>query len=149
MKSFFLALFCAINLYSGGVCAADVTVSDAWARATAPGQTVGGAYLKIQSAQSAHLVGAKSPAAKSVELHQMTMEKDVMKMRQVARLELPAGTAVELKPGSYHLMLMGVKRPLVKGEQIPLELTIEDKGGRRHTVNVKAKVADFGGMSAH
>ena len=149
MKSFYIALFCAIAIYCSNVAAAGVAVSAAWARATAPGQTVGGAYLKIESAQTAYLVGASSPAARAVEVHQMSMENDVMKMRQVARLELPAGKAVELKPGGYHLMLMDIKRPLVKGEHVPLKLTIEDKGGRRHAVEVKAQVTELGAMKAH
>ncbi|MDB5808876.1 MAG: hypothetical protein JWN94_998 [Betaproteobacteria bacterium] len=144
MKTYFIALFCAIGFYWNSVAAADVTVSDAWVRATAPGQTVGGAYFKIQSAQTAYLVGASSTAAKVVEVHQMSLENNVMKMRPLPRLELPAGSAVELKPGGYHLMMMGITRPLVKGDKVDLKLIVEDKTGRRQTVDVKAEVGDIG-----
>ena len=73
----------------------------------------------------------------------MTLENNVMKMRPVARLELPAGTLVELKPGGYHLMLVDVARPLVKGDSVPLTLTVEEQGGRRHTVEARAEVGEL------
>ena len=143
MKSLLMALSCAIALAWTTLCAAQVTVGAAWVRATVPGQTIAGAYLKITSASTAYLVGGSSPAAKAVELHEMSLENNVMKMRPLARLELPAGRPIELKPGSYHLMLVDVAHPLVKGESVPLKLTIEDKGGRRHTVDVKAEVGEL------
>ena len=143
MRSLSVALAGALLLCCAAACGAQVTVSNAWVRATAPGQTIAGAYLKITSATTAYLVGGSSAAAKSVEIHEMTMENNVMKMRPVTRLELPAGTAVELKPGGYHLMLVDVTRPLVKGDSVPLTLTVEDKGGRRHAVKVKAKVGEL------
>lgn len=130
-------------------CSAQVTVSAAWVRATAPGQTVAGAYMKIVSASTAFLVGASSPVAKTVELHQMSLENNVMKMRALPRLELPAGAAVELKPGSYHFMLTDVAHPLMKGERVLLKLTVEDPGGRRYTVDVKAAVGELASTGAH
>jgi len=107
-----------------------------------PGQNIAGAYLKITSASTVWLVGGSSPAAKAVELHQMSLENNVMKMRPLARLELPAGTPVELKPGGYHFMLIDIAHPLAKGERVPLKLMVEDKGGQRHTVDVSAEVGD-------
>ena len=126
-----------------------MTVSNAWARATAPGQKIAGAYLKITSATAAWLVGGTSPLAKRVEVHQMTMDDNVMKMRPIARLELRAGTVVELKPGGYHLMLIDVARPLVKGDTVPLTLIVEDRNGGRHAVEVKAKVGDLLATGGH
>jgi hypothetical protein len=123
-------------------CNAQVTVSNRWVRATVPGQTIAGAYFKITSASAAYLVGGSSPAAKAVELHGMSLENNVMKMRRLARLELPAGRTVELKPGSYHLMLVDIVHPLAAGERVPLKLTIEDKSGRRQMVDVKAEVGE-------
>ena len=144
MKSWLIALSCAIAINWASPSAAQVTVNSAWVRATVPGQTIAGAYLKITSASTAYLIGGSSPVAKAVELHQMSLENNVMKMRPLARVELPAGAAVELTPGSYHLMLIDLTHPLVAGERVPLKLTIEDKSGRRQTVEVKAEVGEPG-----
>jgi copper(I)-binding protein len=139
MKSYFIVLMTCMAM-SWGAHAAEVSVSAAWVRPTVPGQNIAGGYLKITSAATAYLVGGSSPLAKTVELHQMSLENNVMKMRPLARLELPAGRPVELKPGSYHLMLIDVTRPLVAGDRVPLKLTVEDKDGKRHTVDVTADV---------
>ena len=149
MKSWLIALSCTLAVSCGNAGAAQVTVNAAWVRATVPGQKVAGAYLKITSPTTAYLVGASSPAAKAAELHQMTLENNVMKMRPLARLELPAGAAVELKPGGYHLMLVDVTHPLVVGERVPLQLMVEDKDGRRHTVDVVADVGQQAPAGAH
>ncbi|MDO8699052.1 MAG: copper chaperone PCu(A)C, partial [Rhodoferax sp.] len=83
-----------------------VHVKDAWARATGQGQTATGAFMKLTAKDGAKLVSVSSPVAGVVEVHEMNMEGDVMKMRAVqGGLELPAGKAVELKPGGYHVML--------------------------------------------
>jgi copper(I)-binding protein len=145
MRSWLIVLSCVIAMNCANAGAAQVAVNGAWVRATVPGQTIAGAYLKITSASTAYLVGGSSPVAKAVELHQMSLENNVMKMRPLARLELPAGSAVELKPGGYHLMLIDVAHPLVAGERVPLKLMLEDKDGRRHTIDV---VADVGQQAA-
>ena len=142
LRSGIIALSGALALCCATACGAQVTVSDAWVRATAPGQKIAGAYLKITSAATAYLVGGSSKAAKSVEVHEMTMENNVMKMRPVKRLELPAGKAVELKPGGYHLMLVDVMRPLKNGDTVPIKLTVEGGDGRRQNVEVKAHVRE-------
>jgi copper(I)-binding protein len=142
MKSWLIALLCAVIAGAATGAAAQVIVHGAWVRATVPGQDVAGAYLKITSPSTAFLVGGSSPAAKAVELHEMSLEDNVMKMRPLARLELPAGKSVELKPGSYHLMLIDITRPLAKGDRVPLKLTVEDKSGRRQSVDVNAIVGD-------
>ncbi|MBC7665337.1 MAG: copper chaperone PCu(A)C [Caulobacter sp.] len=117
---------------------AQVTVDKPWVRTTVAQQTVTGAFMTITSAQGGKLVSASSPIAASVEVHEMKMVGDVMKMRPVDALPLPAGKPVELKAGAYHMMLMGLKAPVKFGDVVPITLVIEDAAGKRQTVDVKA-----------
>lgn len=117
--------------------AADIEVSAAWARATAPGQDSAMVDLTITSKQAASLVGIASPAAGSVELHSMTHENGMMKMREVKSIELPAGKSVDLGQSGYHLMLNGLKAPLKAGENVPLTLSI--KVPNKGVVKVEAR----------
>lgn len=117
-------LFVAALLISYASYAGDIEVSGAWIRATAPGQDQGGADLSIISKQPATLVGATSPACKTVQLHTMTSEGGMMRMREVKAIELPAGKRVNLRESGYHLMLIGLKAPLKEGETVPLTLSI-------------------------
>jgi len=119
---------------------ADVSVSDAWVRGTVPGQKVTGAFMQITSATDASLVAVTSPVAKVAEIHTMSHEGGVMKMRRVEAIALPAGKPVELGPGGYHVMLMDVGQPLKEGETVPLTLTFADKAGNRTTLAVSATV---------
>ena len=119
---------------------AQVTVKDPWVRATVSQQKATGAFMQITSAQDARLVEAKSPVAGVVEVHEMSMEKDVMKMRAIPELALPAGKAVELKPGGYHVMLMDLKQQMKEGGTVPPTLVIEGKDKKRSTVEVKASI---------
>ena len=119
---------------------AQVTVKDPWVRATVSQQKATGAFMQITSAQDARLVEAKSPVAGVVEVHEMVMEKDVMKMRAIKGLDLPAGKTVELKPGGYHVMLMDLKEQMKEGATVPVTLVIEGKDKKRSTVEVKAPV---------
>ncbi len=119
-----------------------ITVRDAWVRATVPGQKVAGAYMDLTSAQSVALVAAATSAAQKAELHTMAMEAGVMKMRPVAKIELPARQTVSLKPGGLHVMLIGVKHELKAGERVPLTLTVQDAKGARSTLEVEAAVRD-------
>ncbi|HTO49476.1 MAG TPA: copper chaperone PCu(A)C [Burkholderiales bacterium] len=132
---------------------AQVTVSDAWVRGTVPGQTASGAYMQLKSADGATLVGAESPVAGIVEIHEMRTEGNTMRMRGVEKLALPAGRAVELKPGGYHVMLMDLKAPLKKGETVPIKLKVRSKSGQTQDIEVKAEVRDVtagaGGPSKH
>lgn len=125
--------------------AADVEVKSAWVRGTVPAQTVSGAFMEIASAEGATLVGASSPLAEAVELHEMRLEGGVMKMRAVARLALPAGTVVRLEPGGYHIMLLGLKRQLKPGEKVPLELRVENAAKKLVTIAVAMDVRELGG----
>lgn len=121
--------------------AQNVTVTDAWARATVQGQKATGAFMKITAKDNTKLVGVSSPVAGVAEIHEMKMEKDVMKMAALPNgLDLPAGKAVELKPGSYHVMLMDLKAPLAKDTTVPLTLTLQDAKGMKSTVELKLLV---------
>ena len=99
-----------------GAAADSVSVSHAWARATAPGQEVGTAYLSLKSPVDTTLTAISSPAADSIEIHQMSMNKGVMEMRMMESLPLPAGQVVNLAPGGFHLMLFDLKKTLKAGE---------------------------------
>lgn len=116
-------------------------VQDAWARATVQGQKATGAFMKITAKNGTKLVGVSSPVAGVAEVHEMKMEGDVMKMRAVeGGLDLPAGKAVELKPGGYHVMLMDLKLSLIKDTTIPLTLTFKDAKGVQTTQELKVSV---------
>ncbi len=133
-------LVLAAGVATAQIAAAQVTVTDAWVRGTVAGQTTTGAFMQLKAAADASLVSAASPVASIVELHEMKMDGGMMKMNAIARLPLPAGKAVDLKPGSYHVMLMGLTVPLRAGDVVPLTLTFEDKTGKKTAVEVKAPV---------
>lgn len=120
-----------------------VTVTEPWVRGTVAGQKATGAYMGLKAASEAKVVGASSPAAKVVEVHEMAMADGVMRMRAVESLALPAGKAVELKPGGYHVMLIDLAKPLSPGDQVPITLTVEGADGRRSTIDVKATVREL------
>ena len=119
---------------------AQVTVKDPWVRATVAQQKATGAFMQLTATQDSRLIEAKSPVAGVVEVHEMSMEKDVMKMRAIPSLDLPAGKMVELKPGGYHVMLMDLKQQMKDGDTVPLTLVVEGKDKKRSTVEVKARV---------
>ncbi len=148
MKPNAMTLAAVLALASLQAMAANVSVSDAWARATMPGQKVSGAYMQITSDADARLVGVSSPAVPRVEVHEMKMDGDVMRMREVKAVELPKGKAVALEPGGFHIMLMNLPKPIAAGETIPLTLVIES-GGKRQTVEVKAEARAPGAMQHH
>ncbi len=109
--------------------------------------------MQLRSTDGAALVGAESPVAGVVEIHEMRMEGNTMRMRPISKLELPAGPAVELKPGGYHIMLMNLKGPLKKGESVPIRLKFQGKDGKPQELEVKAEVRDLtasgGGKMKH
>ncbi|MBH3428375.1 copper chaperone PCu(A)C [Pseudomonas alkylphenolica] len=119
---------------------ADTTVSDAWVRATVPHQQSTGAFMTLTASTDSTLVGVKSEVAEIVQVHQMTMDNDVMGMKQVQRVELPAGKAVTLDPNGYHVMLMKLKQQVKEGDVVALTLEIEDAKGQKQSVEVKAPV---------
>jgi copper(I)-binding protein len=124
-------------------------VGNAWARATPGKAENGAAYLTIQSPMADRLVSASTPVAKKAELHTMSMEGMVMKMRPLAALEIPAGKAVTLNPGGTHIMLLGLKEPLREGQSFPLTLTFEKAGPKEVTVAVGKPGATAAGHTEH
>jgi len=118
---------------------AQVKVDDPWVRATVAPQKATGAFMQLTAAKGAKVVAVSSPVAAVAEIHEMKMDGGVMKMRAVDALPLPAGQAVALQPGSYHVMLMGLKAPIQAGERVPLTLTVEGEDGKRTAVEVKAE----------
>jgi copper(I)-binding protein len=116
-------------------------ISEPWVRATVPQQNASGAFMTITARGDARLVAAASPAARVVEVHEMSIGADnVMRMRAIEGLDLPAGRPVELKPGGYHVMLIDLVEQLKEGAQVPLTLTIETADGERKTIPVEATV---------
>jgi len=133
-----------VGLFSAGVAAAaDLEVASPWVRGTVPAQKATGAFMQLSSKGGVSLVGVGSPAANIVEIHEMVMDNNVMKMRAVPRLEVEAGKVLELKPGSYHVMLIDLKKPLAKGEIVPITLRVEGKDKKVETVEIKAEVRDL------
>ena len=117
-------------------------VEGAWVRSAVPGQQGTGAFMKLTATEPMQLVGFSTPAAGVAQVHEMKMEGDVMRMRAVAKLDLPAGRTVELKPGGYHLMLMDLKQPLVQGSTVPISLVLRDaKGESKLDLNVPVLAA--------
>jgi copper(I)-binding protein len=122
--------------------AQNVTVNDAWVRATVPGQKATGAFMKITAKDGGTLVAASSPAAGVVQVHEMKMDAGVMKMRELAGgLPLPAGQAVELRPGSYHVMLLDLKAPLQRDTLVPLTLVVKNAKGGESRIELQVKVS--------
>lgn len=118
----------------------DVQVMDPWIRPAVKGQSGTGGYMRLLTPTGATLVGFSSPVAGVAELHEMSMEGDVMRMRPVPSLPLPAGQVIELKPGGYHLMLMQLKKPLKVGEQVPLTLRFKAAGGQSRSVSIRVPI---------
>ena len=129
---------------------AQTTVSDPWVRGTVAQQKATGLFAQITSAQGGRLVSASSPAAGLVEIHEMKMDGNVMKMRALREgLALPAGQAVALKPGGHHLMLLDLKQPLKAGDTVVVTLVVEGADKKRETVEVKAPVRAMGMPADH
>lgn len=121
-----------------------IQVGGAWARPTVAGQQAGGGYLWLHNSGPAdRLLSASTPVAAAVELHTMSMEGDVMRMRQIDAIDLPTDEHVELQPGGRHLMFTGLKRPLKAGERVPLSLRFEKAGVV--TVEMPVRAAAEGG----
>ncbi len=141
MKAFALAI--TLGLF-GAAAHGQTTATDPWVRGTVAQQKATGLFVQLTSAQGGKLVSASSPVAGVVEIHEMAMVNDVMKMRQVPALDLPAGKSVALKPGGYHLMLMDLKQALPAGSTVPVTLVIEGADGKRESLNLQAPVRALG-----
>ena len=120
---------------------AQVTVKDPWVRATVAEQRATGAYMQITSVADARLVAVSSPLAGAAGIHEMALDKGIMKMRPLSNgLRLPAGKTVVLKSGGNHVMLTDLKQAVKEGDVVPLTLVIEGRDQKRATVDVTAQV---------
>lgn len=138
-------------LTAGATIAQHIEVRDAWIRTTVQGQKGTGAFMKLTAKEGTRLVGVSSPVAGVAEVHEMKMEGDIMRMRAIPGLDLPAGKTVELKPGGYHLMLMDLKAALPKDTTVPVTLVFKDARGVESKLDIKVPVgtAAPGGASSH
>jgi hypothetical protein len=125
-----------------------VKVEDAWVRGTVSTQKASGAFMRLTPTANARLVSASSPVAGVVEIHEMAMENDIMRMRQVPGLDLAAGRTVELKPGGYHVMLLDLKAQVKEGDVVPVTLVFEGKDGKRENVEIQAPVRPLNSAAA-
>ncbi len=134
-----------LALSAGGVgaqaTAVNVKVSHAWVRTTVPGQQSTGAFMALTAPTAMKLVSVSTPAAGIVEVHEMKMDGDIMRMREVLQLELPAGKTVALKPGGLHVMLMDLKQPFAKDAKVPFTLHFKDAKGVDSQLSVTLPVA--------
>lgn len=119
---------------------AQVSATAPWIRATVPQQKSTGAFMQLQSARDARLVGVSSPVAGIAEIHKMEMDGQMMRMGPVDGIDLPAGQTVNLASGGYHIMLMDLKRQLKDGETVPLTLVVQDRNKKRQNVELRVLV---------
>ncbi len=134
-------------LFAVNAWAAEVSVNDAWVRATAPGQDSGSLQFSITSQKEAKLVDATSPVAGKAELHSMSHENGMMKMRPVDFIALPAGKMVDLEARGEHIMLIGLKQPLKAGDSVPFTLTVQYADKSKAAVTANAEVRPL--IAAH
>ncbi|SFH83111.1 hypothetical protein SAMN04515618_1044 [Collimonas sp. OK307] len=141
---FLCALAISVSAYAQEYDLGSLHISHPYARATVPGQPGGGAFLSIENKgkEADKLIGVSSSVAKSSEIHTMSMDGNVMKMREVGELDLPPASTVDMKPGhGYHIMLMGLSQPLKAGDKFPLTLTFRKAG----KIEVSVIVTDLSG----
>ena len=136
-----VALLAACLTISMSASQAQVVVTGAWVRATVPNQQATGAFMQLLSKKDTTLVSARSDIAGIVEVHEMKMENDVMRMRAVDGLKLPANQLVELKSGGYHLMMMDLKKQLKVGTEAQITLVFKNAKGDSETTFVHAPIA--------
>jgi len=144
-------LITAICLFAAASAHAQVDVADPWARATGKGQKATGVFMNLTAKKATRLVGVKSELTPVAQVHEMKMDKDVMKMQSIKALDLPAGQTVSLKPGSYHVMLMDLKAPVAEGSHVVVTLMFEDAAGvkTQQEVHAVAKKSPMGGADKH
>lgn len=144
-----LSLWLAMNI-SASVAAGDLLrVSGAWVSPTVPGQSVGAAYMRLRSEQDAAVVKIETDASSAAEIHQMTAVNDVMRMRRLERVELPAKQTVEFAPGGRHVMLMDLRHPLRVGDSVRIILTLRLGNGRMVRESVVVLVLRKAAHDAH
>lgn len=120
---------------------AELKISDAWVKPTVPGQPVAAAYMNLSADQTVDLVGVLTPVAEKAEIHYMSMDGNIMRMKRLERLPLKAGQVVALKPGGFHLMLIGLHHQIKQGEVVPISLVTQDAQGKKATIHIKVVAA--------
>ncbi|CAM5321379.1 copper chaperone PCu(A)C [Pseudomonas fragi] len=128
---------------------AQTVVDDAWVRATVAGQPSTGAFMHITSSTDSKLVEVRSPVARTVQIHESKMQNDVMSMKPVAAVALPAGKSVAIEPEGYHVMLIDLVNQVKAGDQVPLTLIVEDSKGVKELIEVKAEARALNSMPMH
>ena len=137
----FQSTLLALAMFAAAGAHAQVTVKDAWVRATVPQQKSTSAFMQISAATDTKLVSVSTPVTPLAEVHEMAMRDGVMRMRQVAGgIEVPAGKSVDLTPSGQHIMLLDLPQQVKVGDKVPLTLVFEDKAGKRETQQVEAIV---------
>lgn len=139
-RCYLFLLTCALLVTHQAFADSDVTITDHWVRPSAPGQDVGAAYMTLTSKRDLSLVKVESAVAGEIEIHKMTMNKGVMKMRMLSSLDLKAGVPTVLAPGGYHLMLFDLRKPLKEEDIVLLTLYFRDGKGKLSTAIVNSKV---------
>ena len=127
---------------------AQTKVEDAWVRTSVPGQPSSGAFMRVTADSDSKLLSVQSPVAKTVQIHQSTMKDDVMSMRQVESVVLPAGKPVSFDPHGYHIMLIDLTAQVQEGSKVPLTLIVENAKGEKETIEVQAEARALG-MADH
>ena len=139
------AFLAATTVYAADAKIGSISIDDVWARTGQPGQ-VSAAYMEVKNKGAADkIVSANCDCAKATELHDVKMVDGAMKMVPVTGMDVPANGELKLKPGAYHIMLIGLNRPLVAGETLPIKIKFEKAG----EVTVQAKVKDKAAHMAH
>ena len=128
---------------------AQTVVDDAWVRATVVGQPASGAFMHITADRDSKLVEVKSPVAKTVQIHESTMKNDVMSMKPVTSVALPAGKTIAIEPEGYHVMLIDLVGKIKEGDDVPLTLIVEDAKGVKESIDVTAKARALNSMPMH
>ena len=141
MKQLAASVLLAASFAAGAQGNAPVTVQGAWARPTVKGQDSTGAYMTLTAREPLTLLGAESPAANIIEIHEMKMVGDVMKMRAADTLPLARDKPLQLAPGGFHFMLMDLKAPFQAGSKFPMTLRFQDAAGKVRTLPVQVAVS--------
>ena len=145
----FQSTLLAVAAFAAAGAHAQITVKDAWVRATVPQQKSTSAFMQISAAKDTKLVSVSTPVTPLAEVHEMAMRDGVMRMRQVAGgIELQAGKTVEFTPSGQHIMLLDLPQQVKVGDKVPLTLVFEDKAGKRETQQVEATVRPLNSAAA-
>jgi copper(I)-binding protein len=139
-KLYVVLAMLAVILFACSKQAPEISITDNWVRATAEGQDVGTAYMTITSASDTSLIKVESSASDSVEIHSMSMENGVMKMRMLEQLDLKSNSPNKLAPGGFHLMLFDLKSPLKAGETVSFNLHFKNKGGKENLATFNSPI---------